>query len=61
MHFRKLAQPKQIGTANTYSSKFQRIAVMVTNVLAHQLVMLFIEGLAEPLHGWVKAFKPETL
>jgi hypothetical protein len=23
--------------------------------------MLFIEGLSKPLHGWVKAFKPETL
>jgi hypothetical protein len=23
--------------------------------------MLFTEGLSEPLHGWLKSFKPETL
>jgi hypothetical protein len=25
------------------------------------LVILFVEGLSEPLHGWVKAYKPTTL
>ena len=34
---------------------------MVTDVSEHRLVMLFIEGLADPLCGWVKAFKSQNL
>jgi hypothetical protein len=33
----------------------------VTDISEHRLVMLFTEGLVEPLRGWVKSFKPETL
>jgi hypothetical protein len=35
--------------------------VHVTYISEHRLVMLFTEGLAEPLRGWVKAFRPTTL
>ena len=33
----------------------------MTNISEQRLVMLFTKGLSEPLHGWVKAFNPETL
>jgi hypothetical protein len=29
--------------------------VMVSNISEGRLVMLFVEGLMEPLRGWVKA------
>jgi hypothetical protein len=35
--------------------------VMVIDISQQRLVMLFIEGLDEPLRGWVKAFRPTTL
>jgi len=34
---------------------------MVSDISEAMLIMLFIEGLAEPLRGWVKAYKPITL
>jgi hypothetical protein len=33
---------------DAYISEFQRIAVMVTDVSEHRLIMLFIEGLLNP-------------
>ena len=61
IHFRELAQLRQTGSPESYISEFQRVAVMVTNITEPRLIMLFIEGLAEPLRGWVKAYKPATL
>ena len=34
---------------------------MVSDMSESRLIMLFIEALAEPLCGWVKAYKPITL
>lgn len=34
---------------------------MVPNITEKRLVVLFTEGLEEPLKGWVKAFDPPTL
>ena len=34
---------------------------MVTDITEPRLIMLFTEGLAESLRGWVKAYKPATL
>jgi hypothetical protein len=39
----------------------QKMAIMVTNISEQRLVMLFVKGLAEPLRGWVKDFRPATL
>jgi hypothetical protein len=61
IHFRELAQLKQTGTPDAYITDFQRMAVMVTDISQQRLVMLFTEGLVEPLRGWVKAFRPTTL
>ena len=61
LHFRELAQLKQEGSPNAYITEFQKLAVTVSDISKQRFVMLFIEGLLEPLHGWVKAFKLETL
>ena len=61
IHFRELAQLKQIGSVEAFISEFQRIAVMVTDVSERRLAMLFTEAVTEPLRGWVKSYKPLTL
>jgi hypothetical protein len=35
--------------------------MVVTDISDPRLIMLFTEGLTEPLRGWVKAYKPHTL
>jgi hypothetical protein len=44
-----------------YIEEFQRLSVMVQDVSQSRLMMLFTEGLMEPLKGWVKDFKPTNL
>jgi hypothetical protein len=61
LHFHELTQLKQEGTGEEFIEEFQRLAVMVPDVSESRLMMLFFEGLTEPLHGWVKDFKPNTL
>ena len=61
IHFRELAQLKQTGSAETFISEFQRVAVMVSDISKSRLIMLFTEALSEPHSGWVKAYMPVTL
>jgi hypothetical protein len=61
IHFRDLAQLRQTGTAKAFISEFQRVAVAMTDISEPRLVMLFTEGLTEPLRGWVKAYRPHSL
>jgi hypothetical protein len=61
LHFRELTQLRQTGSLEIYIDEFQRIAVMVQDVSQARLMMLFTEGLMEPLRGWVEAFKPTNL
>jgi hypothetical protein len=61
IHFRDLAQLRQTGTSEVFITKFQRVAVAVTDISEPKLIMLFTEGLTEPLRGWVKAYRPPTL
>jgi hypothetical protein len=35
--------------------------VAVTDISEPRMIMLFIDGLIEPLREWVKAYKPPTL
>ena len=44
-----------------YIEEFHRLAVMVQDIFPTSLMMLFTEGLMEPLKGWVKYFKPTNL
>jgi hypothetical protein len=61
IHFRELAQLRQTSTPETFITEFQRMVVKVTDISEQRLVMLFTEGLVEPLKGWVKDFRPPTL
>jgi hypothetical protein len=61
IHFRDLAQLRQTGTVEAFITKFQRVAMAVTDISEPSLIMLFTEGLIEPLRGWVKAYRPPTL
>jgi hypothetical protein len=60
IHFRELAQLKETCSPKKFIYEFQRLTVMI-DIYEACLVMLFIEGLSEPLCGWVKAYKPTTL
>jgi hypothetical protein len=59
--FRELTQLRQTRSPKVYIGEFQRIAVMVQDVSQARIMMLFTDGLMEPLTGWVKAFKPTNL
>jgi hypothetical protein len=61
IHFKDLAQLRQTGTEEAFISEFQRVAVAVIDISKPRLIMLFTEGLTEPLRGWVKAYQPHTL
>ncbi|KAH9288409.1 hypothetical protein KI387_032526, partial [Taxus chinensis] len=61
VHFRELAQLKQEASMERYVADFQKLPVMVSNISERRLVVLFMEGLTEPLRGLVKAFEPPSL
>jgi len=61
LHFREITQLRQIGSPEIYIEELQRIAMMVPDVSQARLMMLFTEGLMEPLKGCVKDFKPSNL
>lgn len=44
-----------------YISEFQRLFIMVIGISEKRLVILFMEGLYEPMRGWFKAFDSPTL
>jgi hypothetical protein len=61
IHLRDLAQLRQTSTTKAFITEFQRVAVAVTDISEPRLIMIFTEGLTEPLRGWVKAYRPPTL
>jgi len=61
VYSRDLAQLRQIGKVDSYINEFQRIAVMVPDMIEKRTIMLFVEGLNDKLKGLVKAHKPSTL
>jgi hypothetical protein len=61
LHFRELTQLRQTRSPEVYIEEFQRLAVMLQDVSQSRLMMLFTEGLMEPLKSWVEAFKPTNL
>jgi hypothetical protein len=61
IHFKDLTQLRQNGTAEAFITEFQRAAVAVTNISKPKLILLFTDGLTEPLRGWMKAYRPHTL
>jgi hypothetical protein len=61
IHFRDLAQLRQTGTPEAFITEFQRVVVVMIDISEPRLIMLFTEGLTEPLRGWVNAYRPHTL
>ena len=61
LQFKELAQLTQWGSVETYISEFQRLVVLVIDILERRLVVLFMDGFADPLQGWVKGHDPTTL
>jgi hypothetical protein len=61
IHFRDLAQLRQTGTGEAFVMEFQQVAMELTDISEPRMIMLFTEGLTEPLRGWVKAYRPPTL
>lgn len=44
-----------------FITDFQRLGVIVTDISESRLIMLFVEELLEPLHGYVRTYKPTSL
>jgi hypothetical protein len=61
IHFRDLAHLWKTDTTEAFITKFQWVAMAVMDISEPRLIMLFTEGLIEPLRGWVKAYRPPTL
>jgi hypothetical protein len=61
LHFRELAQLKQIGSLEAYISEFERVAVIVSDISEGCLVIFFVDGIMDPLRGWLEAYKPKYL
>ena len=45
IHFRELAQLKQMGSVDSFVLEFHRVSVMVIDVSKSRLIMLFTEAL----------------
>jgi hypothetical protein len=52
---------RQTSIVEVFITEFQWVVVAVTDISEPRLIMLFTEGLIEPLRGWVKAYRPPTL
>lgn len=46
---------------DAYIVEFQRLSVLVTDISPRRLVVLFCDGLVDPLRGWVKVHDPLIL
>ena len=57
--FHELSHIKQLGTPQSYILEIQKVALMVTDVSEARMILLFTEGLAEPLKGLVKLAGPQ--
>ena len=44
-----------------FIAEFQKLSILVTDISERRQVVLFMDGLIEPLKGWVKGFNPATL
>ena len=60
-YYRELAQLRQTRGLEAFISEFQHLSMMVYDISKRRRVMLFVEGLVEPLKGWVKSLDPLAL
>ena len=61
LNFKELAQLKKTRAIKSFIIEFKRLSILVIDILDRRLVVLFMDGLNEPLKGWVKGFNPDTL
>ena len=59
--FWDLQHIRQVGNIEEYISELQKMDVMAIDISESRPILLFIEGLAEPLKGLVKAYRHTTL
>ncbi|XP_077246914.1 uncharacterized protein LOC143886710 [Tasmannia lanceolata] len=60
-HFRELADLRQTAKLRAYVDEFRQLSLMVDGLSAIWLSYMFVQGLKEPLRGWVSAFDPPNL
>ena len=60
-HFFKLTKLKQEGDLEEYITEYLKLSLMVSNLTMSRKVCMFINGLAEPLQGFVKSTRPTTV
>ena len=60
-HFVELTKLKQTGSSDTYISEFLRLSVMVPDLSSTRMIYMFIDGLTQPLRGFVRSTRPATL
>lgn len=60
-YFDELATIRQKTNVADYVEEFQKISMMITNVAEDRIIHFFVKGLSDPIRGWVKAFKPQTV
>ena len=61
LNFKDLAQLRQTGSVDQFIVEFQKLSILVTDISKRRRVVLFMDGLIEPLKGWVKGFNLATL
>ncbi|KAH9301004.1 hypothetical protein KI387_012587, partial [Taxus chinensis] len=61
VHFCELAHLSQQGNVEEYVANFKRLSVMIIDASERKLIVLFVEGLMEPLKGLVCAFDPFSI
>lgn len=61
LNIKDLAQLKQTSTVDNYIIEFQRLSVLVIDISERHQIVLFMDGLKEPLRGWIKGFNLCTL
>lgn len=59
--FQRFGATKTNWIGRSIHCKIQKLSVLVTVISERRQVVLFMDGLTEPLKGWVKGFNPATL
>jgi len=60
-YFGELTRLKQTESAKCYISEFLQLSVMVPDLSESRRIVMFVDGLAEPLRGLVRSNRPTTL
>ena len=60
-HLVGLTKLKQLGYLETYIYEFLKLSIMISDLTMTKIVYMFIDGMVEPLHGFVKSTRPTML